>query len=359
MKSIYKKIAGLGMMALMLSLISCDENDGLREPKTTVTNVTSSTANFFFINATADGGPLDFYVNGLQIGGALEVGKGQNGYVSAPLSIVGFSGANSLANTSIRAKASAGGSIGGVLKTSDLIYRAGNTNSNNLVAAPNARYTFIAVDEVNRPAPLRTFSLNPLKVLVAADTYYNPITRQQFSKDQFDAIQDVVEKAKFSSIGLVPAGATDVGGTRFYALTDTYPTDAAITAAASANQSFIRFVHASPNAPGVFVRLVPTTTGSTINLVTTAVQNVMSVAGGFAPSVGSRTATLGWPAAVATGAATTTYKVEVHTNAAFTALALEIPNVAFIPGKVYTIVARGLVGGTGASALGAAVAQHN
>jgi hypothetical protein len=308
------------------------------------------------INATVDGPALDFYVNGVNLGSSA-LGSGlASGYKNVPITTPGL---NAIANTSIRSKAVSGSTIGGLLGSSDLIFRATNTGIGNLVAAPNARYTFIAVDELGRPQPLRTFSKNLVTNALAADiTYYNRLNRKQISNDDFKnpEITPPSEQANFVSIGTIPAGVSDPGGIRYYAITDTYPTDAAIAAAVTANQSFIRFVHASPNAPGVFVRLVGS---STIPLVTTAALNVMSVAGGFTPSAGARTATLGWPAAAATGVATNTYTVEVHTNATFTALALSVPNVTFTPGKVYTIVARGLVGGTGASALGAAVAQHN
>jgi hypothetical protein len=352
MKSIHK-ILGL-TAAMSISLFSCDENDGIRKADTTVANPTTSTANFFFVNATTDGPSLDFFVNGLNQGTAT-VGSGlSGGYKNVPITTPGL---NNIANTSIRSKATTG-TIGGRLGSNDLLFRASNTGFGNLVAVPNARYTFIAVDELDRPQPLRTFSLNTVTNALAADiTYYNRVTRQQISNDAFKALAPT-EQANFVSIGTIPAGVSDPGGVRYYAITDTYPTDAAIAAAVTANQSFIRFVHASPNAPGVFVRLVGS---STINLVSgTAATNVMSVAGGFSPSAGSRTATVAWGSAVATGASpNNTYTVEVHTNSTFTALALSVPNVTFTAGKVYTIVARGLVGGTGTSALGAAVGVHN
>ncbi len=351
MKSIHK-ILGL-TAAMSISLFSCDENDGIRKADTTVASPSTNTANFFFVNATTDGPSLDFFVNGLSQGTAA-LGSGLSaGYKNVPITTPGL---NTIANTSIRAKATSG-TIGGRLGSNDLIFRATNTGIGNLVAAPNARYTFIAVDELDRPVPLRTFSLNTVTNALAADiTYYNRVTRQQISNDAYKALAPA-DQSGFVSLGTIPAGVSDPGSIRYYAITDTYPTDAAIAAAVTANQSFIRFVHASPNAPGVFVRLVGTTT---IPLVTTAATNVMSVAGGFSPSAGSRTATVAWGAAVATSAApNNTYTVEVHTNAGFTALALSVPNVTFTPGKVYTIVARGLVGGTGTSALGAAVGVHN
>lgn len=351
MKAIHK-ILGL-TAAMSISLLSCDENDGLSKADTTVANPTTNNANFFFINATTDGPSLDFFVNGVNQGTAA-LGSGlTGGYKNAAITTPGL---NNIANTSIRAKATSG-TIGGTLGSNDLLFRATNTGIGNLVAVPNTRYTFIAVDELDRPVPLRTFSINnDTKALAADITYYNRTTKAQISNDAYKALI-AGEQANFVSIGTVPAGTSDPGGIRYYAITDTYPTDANIAAALSGNLSFVRFIHASPNAPGVFVRLVPTSTGSTVNLVTTSTTYVMSVAN-FTPSaVGSRTNTVAFPT---TGnVASNSYTVEVHTNATFTALALSIPNVTFAPGKIYTIVARGLVGGTGTAALGASVGQHN
>ncbi|NOS90418.1 MAG: hypothetical protein HOP30_00705, partial [Cyclobacteriaceae bacterium] len=192
---------------------------------------------------------------------------------------------------------------------------------------------------------------------VADLTYQNKLNGQQITKDEFTALLPA-DQSNYVSIGVIPTCISDPGGARFYLLTDTYPTDAAIATAVTNNQSFIRFVHASPNAPGVFVRLVPTSSGSTINLVTSAAQYVMSVAGGFNPSVGSRSATAGFTT-TSTGSAATTYNVEIHSNSGFTALVLSVPNVSFTPGKIYTIVAKGLLGKTGASGLAAVIVTHN
>lgn len=349
MKAIHK-ILGL-TAALSFAMFSCDPNDGIVEANISVANPATYRANFFFINASVDGPSLDFFVNGVSQGSTAQGGALSGGYKNVPITTPGL---NNIANTSIRTKATSG-TIGGLIGSNDLLFRATNTGIGNLVAVPNARYTFIAVDEINRPMPLRTFSINIITNALAADiTYYNRTTRAQISNDAYKALS-AADQASFVSVGTVPAGISDPGGIRYYALTDTYPTDANIAAAVTGNLSFVRFVHASPNAPGVFVRLVPTA-GSNVNLVTAAATNVMAVPN-FNPSVGSRTATVAF---AATGnVASNTYTVEVHTNAAFTALAVSVPNVTFAAGKIYTLVARGLVGGTGASALGICVGQHN
>jgi hypothetical protein len=349
MKAIHKIISLSAAMSL--AMFSCDPNDGIVEANISVVNPATYSANFFFINASVDGPSLDFFVNGVNQGSAPLASAISGGYKNVPITTPGL---NNIANTSIRAKATSG-TIGGLIGSNDLLFRATNTGIGNLVAVPNARYTFIAVDELNRPVPQRTFSINTITNALAADiTYYNRATKAQITNDAYKALS-AADQANFVSIGTVPAGTTDPGGIRYYALTDTYPTDANIAAAVTGNLSFVRFVHASANAPGVFVRLVPTA-GSNVNLVTTAATNVMAVSN-FNPSVGSRSATVAF--ATTGNVPSNTYTVEIHTNATFTALAASAPNVTFAAGKIYTLVARGLVGGTGASALGICVGQHN
>lgn len=350
MKAIYKILVLIAAASLTFS--SCNENDGIRVADTAVANPATYAANFLLINASADGPSLDFFANGLKVGASVDLASGQNGYTNLSITTPGL---NSIANTSLRARATSG-SIGGTLGSNDILYRATNTGIGNFVAIPNTRYTFIAVDSISRPVPLRTFSINTITQALAADlTYYNRANGQQISLGQFKALTPS-QQANCVSIGVVPAGNSDPGGIRFYALTDTYPTDATIATAVTGNQSFIRFVHASPNASAVWLRLTPST-GAPI-VVVSGVQNVMSVVGGFTPSVGSRTTAVGFTT-TATGASTKTYTLEVSTASTFTPIVLSVPNMAFTPGKIYTIVVRGILGKTGSKGLSAAIVQHN
>jgi hypothetical protein len=351
MKSIYK----ISTLILALGLFSCDENDGIPEAVPS-TSLPTTTANFLMINAVPGGPSLDFFVNGVKAGASLTASQGQQGYNSVTITSPG-----GIANTSIRAKATTG-TIGGVLGSRDVIYRAGNTNVNNLTAAPNARYTFIALDSITRPSPTRTFSLNALNVLAADATYFVRATGSQISRDQWLALASDAERNKTVSLGTVPAGSTDVGGVRFLLLTDTYPT----FTAGNTTQSAIRFVNAIPNAYStptstlVSASLVPVSAGSTIALTTTPQQYIMSVPGGFNPTVGSRAFTSAFTLrTTATGVLESEqleYRLEVSINGV---IAYTSPTLKFAVGKIYTIVGTGLAGGTGANAIGAAVVQHN
>ncbi len=355
MKSTYKITALI--LALGLGIFSCDENDGIPEA-VPATSLPTNTANFLLINAVPGGPSLDFYVNGLKTGASLNATQGQQGYSTVPITTPG-----AIANTSIRAKATSG-SVGGVLGSRDAIYRAGNTNVNNLVASPNARYTFIAIDSITRPAPVRTFSLNVLNVLAGDLTYLVRATGAQISRDQWLALPSDAERNKTVSLGTVPAGSTDVGGVRFLLLTDTYPA----FPVGNTTQSAIRFVNAIPNAYAtptntrISARLRPVAAGSNIPLASNA-EYIMSVAGGFSPSVGSRATTAAFTLrATATGTLDSEqieYVLEIGTDPTFTIVAYTSPVLKFAVGKIYSIVGTGKVGGTGTSAIGAAVVQHN
>ncbi len=367
MKAIVK-ILGL-TTAVAISFFSCDENDGIRAANTTaVPTPTSSTADFLMVNAVADGGSLDFYVNGLKTGASVDLASGQTGYATLPITTPGI-----LANTSLRAKATAG-TIGGKLGSNDAIYRATSTGTGNLVAAPNGRYTLIALDSISRPAPLRTFSLNALSVLVADLTYYNRANGQQISKDAFNLLPvGPTGKDNAVSLGTIPAGISDPGGVRFLLLTDAADAAAATTLftfpANNTTQSKIRFINAVPNAYSLPVntrisaRLKPAA-GATITLGTNAEYTMMSVSGVFTPSVGSRATTSAFTLQTTTvGLIDPTdlisYTLELSTDG-FATIAYATPNpVTFKVGKVYTIVARGIAGKTGSKGLSVAIAQHN
>jgi hypothetical protein len=382
MKSTYKTI-GL-TAALTVSLFSCDENDGVRPADLTVANPAPYSANFLLINAVPDGTSLDLIINSSKIGASVGVAQGQAGYTSVPITSAGF-----FANTNVRARGTSA-PIGGRLGANDAVYRAGNTSTNNLTAANGARFTFIALDSINRPAPLRTLSINPVTNALAADvTFYNRANGQQISLDQWKALPSDAARNNTVPLGAlgvsglpntpIPTGITDPGGVRFLLITDTYPT----FTSPNTTQSAIRFVNAVPNSYSlptntrISARLKPAA-GATLTLGTTNTEYVMGTGGvtttsvlGFSPSVGSRAVT-------ATSSATTfglpfplvTTAIDAVTPIAYTlefsldgfttpAIAFSLPNQTFAVGKIYTIVARGIVGKTGDSSLSAIIVQHN
>ncbi len=96
----------------------------------------------------------------------------------------------------------------------------------------------------------------------------------------------------------------------------------------AANKAHVRFVHLSPNAPAVDVAVQ----GGPVLFGNTAFKGYSS----FAP--------------VAAG----TYDLEVRLAGTGTVV-LPLPGITLQAGKIYTVFARGFVGGTGAQALGASI----
>jgi hypothetical protein len=354
MKSIF-----LTLFVFSFAAISCDENNDVNTPKP-ATTANDIKANFLGINAVADGPALNFFVNGVQVS-ASDAGTSVAGYTAVPIQTGFTATGGALANTAIRAKA-ASGSIGGLLGSNDLIYRAGNTSINNLVASANALYTVIALDSIRRPVPLRTFSLNTVTNALAADvTYYNRASGTQISNDAFKALP-IADQARCVSLGTIPAGTTDAGGPRYLLLTDTYPT----FSGNNLTQSGVRVVNAIPNSYAtpvntrISVRLRPAS-GANVALGTN-LEYALSVPGGFSPSVGSRATTSAFSlqtTATSSGPGNSTpivYTLEASTDG-FATIVASVANVQLQANKVYTIVAKGIIGKP--ATLGLIVVQHN
>ncbi|MBX2947138.1 MAG: hypothetical protein KF725_15005 [Cyclobacteriaceae bacterium] len=308
-------------------------------------------ANFLFVNVAPGSPSLDMHINNSKTGASADFGTGQSGYTTVTITSGGAGGFT--ANTNIRAKATSG-TIGGVLGSNDVIYRAGNNNTNNFAAVNGARYSLFALDSISRPRPARTLNAQNF----GDTTFFNPSSGGYISVVQKAALSPA-QRAKLVPIGIVPLGASDPGGVRFYLVRDIYPT----FAAGNTTQSGIRLVQASPRntTDGLWVRLNPVSTGSIISLGA----NVPYILGfpAFSPTVGSRTVT-------GTGVNFTLqntniasvpnqYRVEVAKDAAFTNIIHTSEPVQFLVDKVYTVVIRGIEGGTGNRALGATVVQHN
>jgi hypothetical protein len=348
----------IATIALMASFLGCSDPE-LPEPDLTNTT-TAFSANFVFVNASPDAPGLSFFVNNSKAGtdADSDVNYAQSGYTSVSITSSGLAGTVT-ANTNIRAKA-ASGAIGGVLGSNDLIYRAGNANTNNFVAINGNNYSVFAIDSINRPAPLRTLNSGNFGDL----TYYNPVNGKQLSVVERATLTDP-EKANLVTIGTVPLGSSDPGGPRFYVVQDVFPTIASPT-----TQAGIRFVNAvanannTPSGPSLFVRLKPGS-GSTISLSggTTYVANFASLN----PSVGSRTVTTTPPAVpaanfplqtIAVAGTPINYTLEVSTASNYSTIVYSAP-VSFTPGKNYTVFVRGLVGKTGSKKVSHGIINHN
>ncbi len=343
-----KQIIGIAGLGIIVSFAGCEDLEyALPAPNTTPGTLT---ANVLFVNASPNAPSLDLAVNGLKVGESVAAGNPQAAYSSVPLTATFFGGGSTTAgaNTSIRAKASTA-TIGGVLGSSDLIFRAGSTNTNNFVASNNSRYTLFALDSITRPKPVRL--LNALDF--ADTTFFNPLTGAYISRVEKAALS-AAQRAKVVPIGTVPLGSSDPGGIRFLLLTETF----LAFPGGNTTRSQLRFLNLSPNGGSLYVRLKPAA-GPTIPAVPPATPYILSFPG-FTPSVGSRTATAtaNAPFALQTTAAASIpidYNIEVSTENTFTTgVVYTSPTVTFAVGKIYTVYIRGFKG-----AISAGVAVHN
>lgn len=337
MKHINKTYKAAVILAMVFTT-SCSDPEHI-SPNLDANKITVG-ANVLFVNASPDAPSLDLLVNNEKVGTSLLAGESQAEYVSIELTGIFYAGGSTsaAANTNFRA----GGSledIGGVLGSNDLIYRAGNNNSNNFVAAKDARYTIIALDSISRPKPVRFTNASGFPVA----TYFNQLTGKYISADD-RAELTAEQQAKTISIGTVPLGASDPGGLRFLLLTDSKPA----FAVGNTTQSGIRFINASPNT-NVWARLVGNPAGPATIGIGTNVSYILSVAGGFNPSVGSRTTTSAFTLQTT---ATNTYDLEVSTNGTDWTV-LNASPLSFDVNNGYTIYVYGLKGD-----LGYGIAEH-
>ncbi len=354
MKHINKIILAAG---LTIGFWGCS---GPEIPSANVSTTASTfVANFRFVNATPDAPALSFFINNIKTGSdtGSDVNYSQGSYTPIFLTSAGLAGTLT-ANTNIRVKAVSGG-IGGTLESNDLIYRAGNTNSNNFVAINGNNYTVFAIDSIKREKPLRKLNSGNFGDVTWYNPKTNPGTQISIVEKVALTLSDPAAAANLVSLGVVPLGSSDVGGVRLYVTQDVIP-----VLTSPATQAGIRFVNAVPNAnatpgnPTLFVRLRPAA-GATISLSagTTHVMNVAS----FNPSVGTRTAgSVTFPAqTIAAAGVSIAYTLEASTNAGYTPILYSVPNVTFTSGKVYTVFMRGMVGKTGSIGLSHGIITHN
>lgn len=104
----------------------------------------------------------------------------------------------------------------------------------------------------------------------------------------------------------------------------------------ASGKAHIRFIHLSPNAPAVDVSVVGQAAGVGVFTNRTFNKTITAAEQAFTP--------------VDAGA----YNLEVRV-AGTTTVALAVGNVTLTAGKIYTVFAKGFLGGTGAQALGAEI----
>ncbi len=295
MKHIHKLIAFAAFGAGMC-LTACEDVE-LGDPNTTTT-ASNSYANFVMVNASPDAPALDLFVNNIKTGTTIEAGAI---VTTLPYTNVYIASNGVLSNTNIRVKATAG-TIGGTLGTSNLIYRSTNNGTNNFQAADSAYYTFIVLDSVNRPKPIRTLNADDFGDI----TYYSPegslivpskldpnvdtTIVMSVGSNNSTVTANLIKKynggvfpSYFLPIGTVPLGSTDAGGVRFLVITDQLPLPSSTRFPKPTSGKFaVRFINASPDAGTVTISL-----GATA--VTSGFFSYPFTQANFNPSVGSRT----------------------------------------------------------------------
>ena len=282
MKHINKLIA-FAAFGTAMCLTACEDVE-LSDPNIT-TNATTSYANFIMVNASPDAPSLDLFINNIKSGASISTGEAQAAYEKLAITSNGV-----LANTSIKAKASAG-AVGGVLGTNSLIFRAGNNNTNNFQAVDSAYYTFIVLDSIARPKPLRLLNAGDF----GDTTYFDPF-KSRGDSSYISVLQrkklSAYTKSRTVAIGTVPLGSSDPGGVRFLVVTDQLPLPSTTRFPKPAvGKCAVRFIMASPNTGTPFTGTVGLTVGGTA--VTQGItSNQLAFANWTpAPSVGSRSVT--------------------------------------------------------------------
>lgn len=312
------------MMVAMAIFTGCEELQKVTPvPNTTAANLT---ANFLMVDASPDAPSLNLYVNNIIAGVAVDNlnQRAQAGYTAVPITTNGVG-----ANSNIRVKATTG-TIGGTLGSNDLIFRAGNNNQNNFVAAAGGSYTLIVVDTINRLAPVRTLDTS-LTNNPAGNTYYYkqsiPTPGVLISASDYAALVPA-EQLKCVLLGIVPLGSTDVGGPRFLVITDNLPLPAPSPVfpviVPGSNKFSARFINASPDAGSATCKIGGTSLGAATYPL---------LQGSFNPSVGSRSTTVAFVNAITTGS----FSVTISAGPVVTPLAAQ----NFVDGGIYTIILSG------------------
>lgn len=369
------KFIHIGLIAVLFAAVACEDNQS-PTPKTTNTNPLTLSANFLLINASQDAPSLDMYVDNVKYGNSVSGTTGQSLYTPIPLTINAPTiNGSAVASTNIRAKASSG-SIGGVVGSSDLIFRAGNNNSNNFTAVSGGSYTLIVVDSLNRPKPLRTLNSSGFGDV----TYYSSVSSFTAKKISDASADTVIQLSVGSSnsvdlanllkkynggnlpsflvpIGTVPLGSTDVGGVRFLLITDELPLPSSTRLPIpTAGKFAVRFVNASPDAGTVNCKIngVSVINGLNYSSTGTVGFSYPMTQANFNPSVGSRGGSATSP--VTAGfkndfAAAGSYDISVVAGAKTVTSNAQ----TFVSGGIYTVV---LTGSFSKNTLAIALVQH-
>lgn len=285
MKLIHKIIA-LTALSTSVYLSACEDAE-IADPNIE-TNATSAKANFLVVNASPDAPSLDFFVDNVKTGPSLTAGVEQTAQAGAYTNVtISSNGVSTIGNINIRAKATSG-AIGGVLGSSDIILRAGNNNTNNILAVDSGYYTVIAVDSITRPKPLRKLDEGAF----GDTTFVVRKTGEQIGVVEWRALAPLVSNRNklVDALGTVPLGSSDPGGPRFLVITDQLPLPSGTRfPKPAAGKCAVRFIMTSPNTSSytgtvtLTVGATAVTSGILVNQLSFANWSTTGV-----PSVGSR-----------------------------------------------------------------------
>jgi Domain of unknown function (DUF4397) len=187
MSKLMKPFAALIPALVFVGLVGCQDTE--YPTPTPATSPSTLSGRVLFVNAAPSTPALNFFVSNVAAGTNVAFGT-NTAYNATPAGPV-----------QLRAKASSG-TIGGVLGSADVLFRAGGTNQNNFTVAPTLSYTFFVTDTLNRARP-------------------------------------------------TTIGNTDPGGPRFLSVTDNL-------ASPAAGNAHVRFFHLAPNGPAVWVTVLRT-----------------------------------------------------------------------------------------------------
>ncbi len=323
MKHINKLIA-FATFGTAMCLTACEDVElGNPNISTTPSNLS---ANFIMVNASPDAPSLDLFINNLKYGTSVSAGQAQSTYEKIAITSNGV-----LANTSIKAKPTTG-TIGGVLGSNNLIFRAGNNNTNNFQAFDSVYYTVIVLDSITRPKPIRKLDENDF----GDTTFVVKSTGAQIGVVDWRALAPTVSERnkKADAIGIVPLGASDQGGIRFFVITDQAPLPSAIRFPKPAvGKCAVRIVHAVPNSGSITATVEGQTIGGTLSYPLAFPT--------LSPSVGSRSIVSGTNPFISVGFTiinSGVSDVDVKQGGATVASALDYD---FQSGGVYTIIISG------------------
>lgn len=176
---IYISAVAVAALSVSVLLTSC-ENTDYPDPVVSTTPSTNQ-ARFLFVNVAPDAPALNFLIENTSVGQSLAFGQATTAYVPSQVGAV-----------QLRAKA-ASGTIGGVIGSNDILFRAGATNETNFAGVAGGTYTVFVTDTLNRPKPTTAngTNLGGPQLLVVSDPLTQTLTAGAGGVRFFHFVPDV------------------------------------------------------------------------------------------------------------------------------------------------------------------------